>query len=57
MKKENELKKENVKNETYEKLVIKVFYHINDDKQKIYDRERMKDEFENLLDQLLDVDI
>ena len=57
MKKENELKKENVKNETCEKLVIKVFYHINDDKQKIYDREKMKDEFENLLDQLLDVDI
>ena len=56
MKKENELKKENVKNETYEKLVIRVFYLINDDKQKIYDREKMKDEFENLLDQLLDVD-
>jgi hypothetical protein len=57
MKKENELKKENVKNETYENLVIRVFYLINDDKQKIYDREKMKDEFENLLDQLLDVDI
>jgi hypothetical protein len=49
------MKKENVKKEKSE-LTVKVVYLINNDEQKIYDRESMKDEFENLLEQLLDVD-